>query len=169
LCMCLCLCCCWFHCFLTILIDCLSLLKQGLAEVGIGFKNMISMDIAEKVECPGGAALLRHVGYVYINEAKQHLGRFFGIEGFISGLEEKGKFIRETISIVRFVWIFVTYFFGVRPGSHFMLTTNLVFLISVTPLACTLHQKNLKEIRKTWSHRLGYLKRDSVCFGKLGS
>jgi len=64
-----------------------------------GFQALIEQDIKEKQEVPGGGSLLYILGYIYTQEAKQHLGRFFGIEAFFSEVAEKGHLIKETVSV----------------------------------------------------------------------
>jgi len=57
-------------------------------------------DILEKLEAPGGPALLYHVSYIYIQEAKKNLGRFLGVEGFIAGIEETGHGFKQSFSLI---------------------------------------------------------------------
>jgi len=46
--------------------------------------------VAVKSEVPGGLALLSTCGYIYTQEAKKKLGRFFGIESFVESVRETG-------------------------------------------------------------------------------
>jgi curved DNA-binding protein CbpA len=62
--------------------------------------HVIEKDIKEKLEVPGGASLLLHIGYIYVQEAKQHDNRWFGLESFVSELSEKGHIVSEAISLV---------------------------------------------------------------------
>jgi len=64
-----------------------------------GFQTQIEQEVKEKQEVPGGGSLLYILGYIYQQEAKQHLGRFFGIEAFFSELAEKGHLLKETVSV----------------------------------------------------------------------
>jgi len=66
-------------------------------------KNYVSQkaDIDEKLEAPGGPVLLHHVAYIYIQEAKKNMGRFFGVEGFFASVEEKGHNFKQLITLVR--------------------------------------------------------------------
>eukprot|EP01126_Amoeba_proteus_P053998 TRINITY_DN6610_c0_g1_i1.p1 TRINITY_DN6610_c0_g1~~TRINITY_DN6610_c0_g1_i1.p1 ORF type:complete len:697 (+),score=206.58 TRINITY_DN6610_c0_g1_i1:219-2309(+) len=57
-------------------------------------------DLTEKLEAPGGPALLDAVGYVYISEAKKSMGRFLGMGSLIAGIEERRHNIKQTFSIV---------------------------------------------------------------------
>jgi curved DNA-binding protein CbpA len=61
---------------------------------------LMEQDIEEKLEVPGGASLLLHIGYIYIQEAKQHDNRWFGLESFVSELSEKGHIVSEALSLV---------------------------------------------------------------------
>ena len=44
------------------------------------------MDVDDKAEAPGGAALLKIIGHIYRESAKQNMNRFFGFEAFISNI-----------------------------------------------------------------------------------
>merc|ERR1712137_351955 len=44
-----------------------------------------------------GAELLRHLGYIYENEAKQHLRGFLGLSGMAAEVKEKVHLIKEVI------------------------------------------------------------------------
>lgn len=50
-------------------------------------------------DSPGGDELLGIVGYIYVQEAKQHLGRFFGVEGILSIIAEKGHNLSQQMSL----------------------------------------------------------------------
>jgi len=65
----------------------------------IFFESMWN-EAVDRIESPGGPALLHAVGYVYANEAAQHLGRFLGIEGVLAGIQEKGHTIKETVKVI---------------------------------------------------------------------
>eukprot|EP00013_Stygamoeba_regulata_P020189 CAMPEP_0177649582 /NCGR_PEP_ID=MMETSP0447-20121125/11472_1 /TAXON_ID=0 /ORGANISM="Stygamoeba regulata, Strain BSH-02190019" /LENGTH=464 /DNA_ID=CAMNT_0019152367 /DNA_START=145 /DNA_END=1539 /DNA_ORIENTATION=- len=58
------------------------------------------LEAAELAAAPGGPALLSHIGYIYQQEAKQHMGRFWGVEGFVSEVQEKGHLVSSTVSTV---------------------------------------------------------------------
>jgi len=66
-------------------------------------KNFASQkaDIDEKLEAPGGPVLLHHVAYIYIQEGKKHMGRYFGVEGFFASVEEKGHNVKQLFTLVR--------------------------------------------------------------------
>jgi len=57
-------------------------------------------DISEKLESPGGPALLSSIGYIYIQEAKKNLGRYLGIQSWFAGIEEKGHEIKQSFSLI---------------------------------------------------------------------
>jgi len=59
----------------------------------------MQIEAADMADSPGGPSLLAAVGYVYEQEAKKHLGRFFGIESFFSKVAEQGHAIKEVASI----------------------------------------------------------------------
>jgi len=61
---------------------------------------LVKEDIKNKVVAPGGATLLIHVGYVYIQEAKSHAGRFFGLEGWVAGVQNTGHLLGEGIAVI---------------------------------------------------------------------
>ncbi|KAL6057268.1 Chaperone protein DnaJ [Balamuthia mandrillaris] len=65
-----------------------------------GFDEVIGADIEEKLSGPGGASLLHHVGYVYIQEAKKASERFFGFESLVGGLQEKGHIVSEAAGVL---------------------------------------------------------------------
>jgi len=64
------------------------------------FEKAIKEDITNKVAAPGGASLLIHVGYVYTQVAKQYAGRFFGLEGWVAGVQNTGHMIGEGIAVI---------------------------------------------------------------------
>lgn len=57
-------------------------------------------DIIDKVEAPAGASILGYVAYVYIQEGKKHMGKFFGFEGFFAGMEEFGHNFKERFNLI---------------------------------------------------------------------
>jgi curved DNA-binding protein CbpA len=63
------------------------------------FKSQME-DISEKLESPGGPALLSSIGYVYIQEARKNLGRYLGIQSWFAGLEEKGHELKQSFSLI---------------------------------------------------------------------
>lgn len=65
-------------------------LEPRVSGVTEGVDEYIQAEISEKVEAPGGPALLEIIGEVYIQKAKQNMGRFLGFEGFFSNVAEKG-------------------------------------------------------------------------------
>jgi len=64
-----------------------------------GFASQLQ-DIADKLEAPGGIAILAAIGWVFVSEAKKNLGRFLGIEGKIAGIQETSHDISTTFSLV---------------------------------------------------------------------
>jgi len=67
------------------------------------FKVVATFDIEQKLEAPGGPALLIYIGKIYIEKAKQYQGRYLGIEGFFSNIAEKGNFAGQVISALSLV------------------------------------------------------------------
>jgi len=63
------------------------------------FKNQ-EADVLEKLDAPGGPALLNYVAYIYVQEAKKYLGRYLGIEGFFAEIEEKGHSFKQAFSLI---------------------------------------------------------------------
>jgi hypothetical protein len=65
----------------------------------------IEQEAMALLEVPGGQELLMVVGYVYIQEAKQHMDNFLGIPAFFHKVAEKGHLLKisfETVaSVVR--------------------------------------------------------------------
>jgi len=59
------------------------------------FKKIIEGELVEKSEAPGGAELLKILGNIYIEKAKQYEGRFLGIEGFFSTIGEKASLVGQ--------------------------------------------------------------------------
>ncbi len=84
--------------------------------------------MTDKLDAPGGASLLSHIGYIYVQvrsgpcsainntqyskvyliallallqEAKSHSGRFFGLESFVTGIQETGHYISEAASVIK--------------------------------------------------------------------
>jgi len=62
------------------------------------FKRVATAEAEELASVPGGDELLLLVGYVYVQEAKQHLG---GLTGYISEWKESYHHIKEAISIIK--------------------------------------------------------------------
>jgi len=60
-----------------------------------GFVSQVLDDIKDKIEAPGGPTLLFLLGYVYQQEAKQHLGRYLGMERLWARVQETGHTIKE--------------------------------------------------------------------------
>jgi len=57
-------------------------------------------DINDKLEAPGGIAILNTIGYVFMSEGKKNLGRFLGFEGFMAGVQETSHDISTTVSLI---------------------------------------------------------------------
>jgi len=66
---------------------------QGRHEV---FEQKLQQDISEKLEAPGGPSLLFQLGYIYQQEAKKHMGRFFGVESFVARIQETTHMVSQT-------------------------------------------------------------------------
>jgi len=82
-----------------LVIELLKKLAPYIAGKDKGFESQ-KEDIQEKLEAPGGPALLLHVSYIYIQEAKKSLGRFLGVEGWIAGIEETGHAFKQSFSLI---------------------------------------------------------------------
>eukprot|EP01128_Nolandella_sp_AFSM9_P001548 TRINITY_DN11739_c0_g1_i1.p1 TRINITY_DN11739_c0_g1~~TRINITY_DN11739_c0_g1_i1.p1 ORF type:complete len:355 (+),score=86.00 TRINITY_DN11739_c0_g1_i1:43-1065(+) len=65
-----------------------------------GFDVVVKFDLERKLEAPGGAALVKLIGHVYIETAKQHMNRFFGIESFFSNVQEKVELVGSVYSVI---------------------------------------------------------------------
>jgi len=64
------------------------------------FLQAVHKEVEEKMQAPGGGSLLSHIGYIYTQESKQRLGRFLGIEGIVSGIQEQGHYIKELVIVM---------------------------------------------------------------------
>jgi hypothetical protein len=64
------------------------------------FSEIVAAEIEEKLNAPGGPSLLAHIAYVYTQEAKSHSGRWLGLEGFVTGIQETGHYISEAASVI---------------------------------------------------------------------
>lgn len=53
-------------------------------------KQMVEDDVAQRVEAPGGGAILCAVGYAYQSEGSKKLKSFLGLGGFAASVREKG-------------------------------------------------------------------------------
>eukprot|EP01006_Ploeotia_vitrea_P027288 TRINITY_DN60134_c0_g1_i1.p1 TRINITY_DN60134_c0_g1~~TRINITY_DN60134_c0_g1_i1.p1 ORF type:complete len:407 (-),score=61.08 TRINITY_DN60134_c0_g1_i1:295-1482(-) len=71
------------------LVEALSAKLKLYAENKKQFEQELEEDIEEKKSSPGGAALLRTIGYVYREEAKLHAKKFLGIGSVIAGGRQK--------------------------------------------------------------------------------
>jgi len=80
----------------NLLVHLLSKVEQRIATNSWEF---LQQELQDKVDAPGGPALLDCVGYVYISEAKKNMGRLFGVEGFMAGMEQKGHNVKQTFSV----------------------------------------------------------------------
>ncbi|XP_063934257.1 uncharacterized protein LOC135146035 [Zophobas morio] len=63
------------------------------------FKQLIYYEAVHLCSFPGGKDLLGCVAYIYKQEAKQHLKRFLGVEGFISEVAEKKHVLGQKLGI----------------------------------------------------------------------
>ncbi len=70
--------------------------RGGVAD----FRRLAAEDADDLVDSPGGPSLLLLIAYIYEQEAKQHMGRFFGIEGFFSKIAEKAHQVSSTVSAI---------------------------------------------------------------------
>eukprot|EP00026_Physarum_polycephalum_P004694 Phypoly_transcript_04717.p1 GENE.Phypoly_transcript_04717~~Phypoly_transcript_04717.p1 ORF type:complete len:478 (+),score=111.06 Phypoly_transcript_04717:75-1508(+) len=67
------------------------------------YPKVIETEARELGEVPGGAELLVLIGFVYLQEAKQHMDTFLGIPAFFSNVAEKGHMIKEQLATVAHV------------------------------------------------------------------
>ncbi len=65
-----------------------------------GFSEQCKKDALELCEAPGGTELVGMVGYVYAQEGKQYAGRFLGLEGFWSQIQEKAHFASTGAAVI---------------------------------------------------------------------
>eukprot|EP00123_Amoebidium_parasiticum_P007696 comp18295_c1_seq1/m.19332 comp18295_c1_seq1/g.19332 ORF comp18295_c1_seq1/g.19332 comp18295_c1_seq1/m.19332 type:complete len:426 (-) comp18295_c1_seq1:176-1453(-) len=66
------------------------------------FFTQICMSEAEYLSnSPGGDDLVASVGYIYAQEAKQHMGRYLGVEKVWSELEERGHQLGQKVELIR--------------------------------------------------------------------
>lgn len=65
------------------------------------FLKMVREQAMEMADAPGGCELLQVIGYVYTQEAEQHLKSFLGIPAFFSEMAERGHLLKETFSLIR--------------------------------------------------------------------
>jgi len=63
-----------------------------------GFTESILAEAAELKNESYGAELLQHIGYIYENEARQHLKGFLGISGLAAEVKEKAHLLKEVLS-----------------------------------------------------------------------
>eukprot|EP01125_Pyxidicula_operculata_P018936 TRINITY_DN6812_c0_g2_i1.p1 TRINITY_DN6812_c0_g2~~TRINITY_DN6812_c0_g2_i1.p1 ORF type:complete len:512 (-),score=128.00 TRINITY_DN6812_c0_g2_i1:160-1695(-) len=63
------------------------------------FHAFVSQDCVFKSQSPSGAALLKIVGSIYVEKAKQSMGRFFGLEGLISNIMETGSKASQALDV----------------------------------------------------------------------
>eukprot|EP01126_Amoeba_proteus_P003726 TRINITY_DN11245_c0_g1_i3.p1 TRINITY_DN11245_c0_g1~~TRINITY_DN11245_c0_g1_i3.p1 ORF type:complete len:216 (+),score=65.91 TRINITY_DN11245_c0_g1_i3:551-1198(+) len=82
-----------------ILLEAILVKKLAALEERQNLDSMMA-EITEKLEAPGGPALLDCVGYIYISESKKGMGRFLGVEGWFASMEETSHNIKQTFSIV---------------------------------------------------------------------
>jgi len=65
------------------------------------FLRMVREQAMEMADAPGGCELLQVIGYIYTQEAEQHLKSFLGIPAFFSEMAERGHLLKETFSTIR--------------------------------------------------------------------
>eukprot|EP01120_Amphizonella_sp_Union-15-10_P015907 TRINITY_DN8267_c0_g1_i1.p1 TRINITY_DN8267_c0_g1~~TRINITY_DN8267_c0_g1_i1.p1 ORF type:complete len:589 (+),score=125.26 TRINITY_DN8267_c0_g1_i1:27-1793(+) len=64
------------------------------------FKKTLQEEIKNKAEAPGGAALLLHVAYIYIQEARKFWGRALGFEKFFASVQETGHNVSQVVGVL---------------------------------------------------------------------
>eukprot|EP01099_Mayorella_cantabrigiensis_P001963 TRINITY_DN1851_c0_g1_i1.p1 TRINITY_DN1851_c0_g1~~TRINITY_DN1851_c0_g1_i1.p1 ORF type:complete len:386 (-),score=112.63 TRINITY_DN1851_c0_g1_i1:193-1203(-) len=64
------------------------------------FDTTARNEAVDMSDFPGGGALLVHIGYLYEQEGKQHIGRYFGLQSFFCEIREKAHIFKETFSLI---------------------------------------------------------------------
>jgi len=64
------------------------------------FEDTANGEAVDMSDFPGGGALLVHIGYLYEQEGKQHIGRYFGLQSFFCEVREKAHLLKETFSLI---------------------------------------------------------------------
>eukprot|EP01134_Creolimax_fragrantissima_P002407 CFRG2407T1 len=64
-----------------------------------GFRDTIMAEANDLAELPGGSGLVELIGHIYVQEAKQHLDRWFGLEKIFSELGEKKNTVGNLFSL----------------------------------------------------------------------
>jgi len=65
-----------------------------------GFANSVVEEANELKKESYGAELLAHIGYIYENEAKQHLKGFLGLSGLAAEIKEKAHMVKEFVVLL---------------------------------------------------------------------
>eukprot|EP01090_Pellita_catalonica_P022556 TRINITY_DN8816_c0_g1_i1.p1 TRINITY_DN8816_c0_g1~~TRINITY_DN8816_c0_g1_i1.p1 ORF type:complete len:253 (-),score=84.02 TRINITY_DN8816_c0_g1_i1:65-823(-) len=63
------------------------------------FKAQIEKEIEEKLAVPGATKLLYTIGYTYEQEAKSHLGRFFGLGTMLAETKQFFHLVKGTVGL----------------------------------------------------------------------
>jgi hypothetical protein len=77
----------------------LKKIEAYLAGKDKGFASQ-QADMIEKLEAPGGIAIMAAIGWVFCSVAKQNMGRFLGLEGKIAGVQATSHEIGATVSLL---------------------------------------------------------------------
>lgn len=68
---------------------------------GVDMKEQIRQDLAQRLEAPGGGAILVTIGYAYQSEANKKLKTFLGLGGFAASVREKGHKVSQTWKLAK--------------------------------------------------------------------
>eukprot|EP01134_Creolimax_fragrantissima_P004383 CFRG4383T1 len=77
----------------------LDFLSKGDEHVA-AFHEMIRLEAEFLSNSPGGDELVGITGYIYQQEAKQHMGRYLGFEGLWSEIAEKGHLLSQRVDLL---------------------------------------------------------------------
>ncbi|KNC76599.1 hypothetical protein SARC_10910 [Sphaeroforma arctica JP610] len=64
------------------------------------FHEMVLLEAESLSDSPGGDELVGITGYIYQQEAKQHMGRYFGFEGLWSEIAEQGHLLSQRMDLI---------------------------------------------------------------------
>eukprot|EP00124_Ichthyophonus_hoferi_P005325 Ihof_evm1s744 gene=Ihof_evmTU1s744 len=65
------------------------------------FATMCANEAEYLSNSPGGDDLVEVVGYIYVQEAKQHMARYMGVEKIWSEIEEKGHQLGKKVELIK--------------------------------------------------------------------
>lgn len=68
---------------------------------GVEMKEAVEADLAQRLEAPGGGAILTTIGYAYQNEGNKKLKSFLGLGGFAASIREKGHKVSQTWKLAK--------------------------------------------------------------------